>query len=167
MRTVPSLKVLESIPSKNKDGEQVLIEDIQKIYEWSEEENQWAPTKVNQAGISLYELNKIACAKLPPMTQEQLTKAKENISKFITDHEDTYFFMICKELSYYTMFINDDSSNENMADIVIECLENLGILVSIEYNEDKVIEAWVRDDEGNAVIAFMIPYDEGVVKCQK
>jgi hypothetical protein len=75
--------------------------------------------------------------------------------------------MICKELSYYTMFITDDKSNEDMADVVIECLNALGILVSVEYSELKVIEAWIRDDEGNAVIVFMTPYDQGVVKCRK
>ena len=42
---------------------------------------------------------------------------------------------------------------------VIECLNALGILVSVEYSENKVIEAWVRDDEENAVIVFMTPYD--------
>ena len=67
--------------------------------------------------------------------------------------------MICKELSYYTMFIADAESNEDMSDVVIECLNALGILVSVEYSENKVIEAWVRDDEGNAVIVFMTPYD--------
>lgn len=67
--------------------------------------------------------------------------------------------MICKELSYYTMFITDAGSNEDMSDVVIECLNALGILVSVEYSENKVIEAWVRDDEGNAVIVFMTPYD--------
>lgn len=67
--------------------------------------------------------------------------------------------MICKELSYYTMFITDAESNEDMSDVVIECLNALGILVSVEYSENKVIEAWVRDDEGNAVIVFMTPYD--------
>lgn len=67
--------------------------------------------------------------------------------------------MICKELSYYTMFITDAESNEDMSDVVIECLNALGILVSVEYSENKVIEAWIRDDEGNAVIVFMTPYD--------
>ena len=67
--------------------------------------------------------------------------------------------MICKELSYYTMFIADAESNEDMSDVVIECLNALGILVSVEYSENKVIEEWIRDDEGNAVIVFMTPYD--------
>lgn len=167
MRTVPSLNVLESIPSKNENGEQVLIEDIKKIYEWNEEKKEWLPCTAGETGVTLYSLNKIACAKLPPMNQDQLAKAKEDIAKFISDSDDTYFFMISKELSYYTMFIADQESNETIADVAIECLENLGILVSVEYNENKVIEAWVRDDEGNAVIVFLIPYDQGVVKCQK
>ena len=168
MRTVPNLKVLESIPSKNENGEQVLVEDIQKVYEWAEETKKWLPCKAGETGVTLYDLNKIACAKLPPMNQVQLAKAKEEIHKFILASNNTYFLMICKELSYYTMFISDDGSEEDMADVVIECLTNLGILVSIEYSvEHKVIEAWVRDDEGNAVIVFMTPYDQGVVKCRK
>ena len=57
------------------------------------------------------------------------------------------------------MFITDAESNEDMSDVVIECLNALGILVSVEYSENKVIEAWIRDDEGNAVIVFMTPYD--------
>ena len=167
MRTVPSLKVLESIPSKNKNGEQVLIEDIQKVYEWTEETQEWLPTKAGETGVTLYDLNKIACGKLPPLNEEQLTKAKEEIKRFIVDSNNTYFLMICKELSYYTMFITDAESNEDMTDVVIECLNALGILVSVEYSENKVIEAWIRDDEGNAVIVFMTPYDQGVVKCRK
>ena len=167
MRTVPNLKVLESIPSKNKNGEQVLVEDDQKIYEWEEETKQWVPTKASQTGITLYELNKIACAKLPPINEEQLTKALKDIAQFVSDRNDTYFFLFCKELSYYTMFIADQESNETIADVVIECLENLGTIVSVEYNKDTFIEAWIRDDEGNAVVVFFIPYDQGVVKCQK
>jgi hypothetical protein len=35
-----------------------------------EETQEWLPSKAGETGVTLYDLNKIACGKLPPLNEE-------------------------------------------------------------------------------------------------
>lgn len=163
MRCVPNMNVLNKIPNKPELGEKVLIEDEKKVYEYTEEG--WAPVKEAETGITLYDLNKIACAKLPPLDSVGLSKAKEDINKYINLTGHTYYILLCKDLSYYTVFVVDQKSNEKIEDVIIECLQYLGDIVNINIDED-VIESWFVKD-GEAFVSYLCAYDGGVIACQK
>ena len=46
-----------------------------------------------------------------------------------------------------------------MSDIVIECLSNLGDIIDINNENQGSIEVWVKDNEGEAHIGYLFPYD--------
>ena len=60
--------------------------------------------------------------------------------------------------NFSKIIIINDGSNRKSKKIFQE-LTNYPECTILEYSENKVIEAWIRDDEGNAVIVFMTPYD--------
>ena len=74
--------------------------------------------------------------------------------------------LLVKEISYYTLFVGNSSSNENMSDIVIECLSNLGSIIDINDESEGAIEIWIKDNDGEAHIGYLFPYDEGVIECR-
>ena len=131
----------------------------------------WRPfnPKGEQIEISqnAYLMAKTVAAQAPLLTAEQIDKSKELISNFITKHNTTkYYMLLVKEISYYTLFVDNSSSNENMSDIVIECLSNLGNIIDINDESEGAIEIWVKDNDGEAHIGYLFPYDQGVIECR-
>ena len=55
---------------------------------------------------------------------------------------------------------------ENMEDVVIECLEYFGDIKSVDYDEDSnAVELWFSYEE-EPHVAYLFGYDEGVVLCK-
>ena len=101
------------------------------------------------------------------LDEKGIKSGKEKIHKFVSDLNKEYFMLLCADLVYYTMFIMDSFSVENTADVVIECLENLGKIKSIDFTEGKqAIEIWIQKDE-EVVVAYFFNYDQGVIKCKR
>ena len=80
------------------------------------------------------------------------------------------YMLLCRELNYYTVFQRqfNAATHENFGDVVIECLENLGDIKSIELTETKdAIEAWIVDpNEHEAYVVYLFNYDQGVIICE-
>lgn len=74
--------------------------------------------------------------------------------------------LLCKEISYYTLFHINPIANERIEDIVFELLEEYGMFYTLDSYEDH-LEIWVRFKENNEMHVFMFfPYDLGVIECQ-
>ena len=67
--------------------------------------------------------------------------------------------LLLKELSYYTLFVSNDGSDENMSDVIIECLSNLGSIIDINNESEGAIEVWIKDSNEEAHIGYFFPYD--------
>lgn len=121
--------------------------------------------------MNLYDLNKAAVIQLPSYSEADKKVAKELINSYDDFAITTrYYMLLCRELNYYTVFqrVFSASSHENFGDVVIECLENLGDIKSIELTENKdAIEAWVVDpNENEAHVVYLFNYDQGVIICE-
>lgn len=78
-----------------------------------------------------------------------------------------YYMLLCRELNYYTVFQRQFTGLEDFGDVVIECLENLGNIKSIEVTEDKTaIEAWIVNSDNEAHVVYLFNYDQGVIICK-
>jgi hypothetical protein len=69
--------------------------------------------------------------------------------------------------SYYTLFAyeGDNSSLDTYEQSVIDLLDEIGVVYSIDLTEDKgAVEIWIKPDEEESALAFyLFPYDAGVV----
>lgn len=114
--------------------------------------------------MTLYELNQQAYKKAPYLTPEEIAEKKKLLTDFF--NRDSAFMLLCKEISYYTVFLDRTAEQllpPKFCDEVIDCVQNLGSIKSIEL--DGHIEIWVEiEDEMHAMLLF--PYSEGVIECR-
>lgn len=119
-------------------------------------------------GMSLYDVNKNFMADQPALSQDELTASLKVIEDYIFDtyKNSTYFMLLCKELSYYTVFVRDSESSTNiLTDEVLNCLQWIAKdILSIELNTtNNTPEIWIRTPEEEVVCMYLFNYDNGVI----
>lgn len=119
-------------------------------------------------GMSLYDVNKNFMADQPSLSQDELTASLKVIEDYVFDtyKNSTYFMLLCKELSYYTVFVRDSESSTNiLTDEVLNCLQWIAKdILSIELNTtNNTPEIWIRTPEEEVVCMYLFNYDDGVI----
>ena len=119
-------------------------------------------------GMSLYDVNKNFMADQPALSQDELTASLKVIEDYVFDtyKNSTYFMLLCKELSYYTVFVRDSESSTNiLTDEVLNCLQWIAKdILSIELNTtNNTPEIWIRTPEDEVVCMYLFNYDNGVI----
>lgn len=119
-------------------------------------------------GMSLYDVNKNFMADQPALSQDELTASLKVIEDYVFDtyKNSTYFMLLCKELSYYTVFVRDSESSTNiLIDEVLNCLQWIAKdILSIELNTtNNTPEIWIRTPEDEVVCMYLFNYDNGVI----
>lgn len=119
-------------------------------------------------GMSLYDVNKNFMADQPALSQDELTASLKVIEDYVFDtyKNSTYFMLLCKELSYYTVFVRDSESSTNiLTDEVLNCLQWIAKdILSIELNTtNNTPEIWIRTPEEEVVCMYLFNYDDGVI----
>lgn len=121
--------------------------------------------------MSLYEMNQNFMASQKPLSSEELEKGlKEVIWDYVhTKHQASkYFMLLCKDISYFTVFVCDDKTDKTLVNEFLNCLEWVGKILSIEYNkENNVPEIWIKTEEGNCHCMYFFEYDDGIIPFRK
>ena len=114
-------------------------------------------------------MNKEIISQLPDLNETQLESRIELIDNYTHSHFNVpgYYMLLCNELKYYTVFIVDDDYTEPAADIVIECLQDMGHIKEICYNNDKTaLECWIQNSDNEVHMFMLFNYEWGIVLCQ-
>lgn len=127
--------------------------------------NKWKSITMEGSGlqINLYDMNKQIVAQLPD--KEDFTDILQNINLFKIKTNNKYYMLYGKEISYFTLFhCGNPKSTETFEEAVIDCLNSIGPIKSIDLTEDgNAIEIWVMSDN-EATCLYLFPYDDGVVE---
>ena len=110
-----------------------------------------------QAGISLYELNKMLMSAIPVV--EDFTQAEMVLTGFHEVKDKSKYLLLCKDISYYTFFEKKGlfSAFDNFAEAVLECVKNVGTLLDVEVSEDgEVVEIWVRTEKKENLCMYLM-----------
>ena len=152
-------------------GEIAKVMDVDKYYIYTEQG--WQEFNIDSDGInvSLYDMNKQIISQLPTLNEEGIKEAKQIIKDYVysKEHEDDYYMLLCHELKYFTVFTNDleCSPDEVIENVIIDCLNSVGEIKSIEPTEDKeAIEIWITEPEGNTYVMYFFDYGRGIVPCR-
>ena len=126
-----------------------------------------------EASVSLYELNRQIIKQQGPLEEKDI-KSKMDMLKAFSHTFEKYSLLYGKEINYFTLFVKDKNWELESLDLgVIECLNNIGTIYSIEYTKEKdAIEIWVEveinpDTEKSEKLVtcmYLFPYDNGIVK---
>ena len=114
--------------------------------------------------MSQYEINKMIIGQLNYLTPEEKNKKYKLINDWQKKIKATYYAMIGKENNYYTIF-KTGAIHElpNRGEGVLQCLQNVGEVYSIEKTEaGDAIEIWVKYED-EPIVMYLFPYDKGVV----
>lgn len=137
-------------------NEIVYLIDEKKFLFWTGEE--WSEYKANGGlNLNLYEFNKTLVSQIPVL--EDFTEAVEIIQNILCGHENEHFMLLCKDISYYTVFYKTEEifcNFETFGKAVITCAEDIGKIVSVDYIEDQnAVEIWVRTEQNENLCMYL------------
>ena len=131
----------------------------------------WTPlpeeASVANSGINmnLYDLNKSIISQLPALTKDELIEAKKLIDNYCDTVDSSYFMLLCKDISYYTIFkygVSDEFSTLGIA--AITCAQDLGDIISIALTEDKkAVEFWIKTPEAEVMCMYLFDCTQMIV----
>ena len=151
------------------DEDIVFIQDEDTVYKFNNETQNWEQSQGTgkiDTKMSLFELNKQIMGQMPSYTLEQWEKETLTIDEWDKQINGRYYMLLCKEISYYTVFVNDGYELHSLGNAVRECLEFVGDVICIDYNDPYCIEIWIKiENEINCLHLFC--YDEGVVSFKR
>lgn len=164
-----SKTILDNLRNHEK-GEIAYVKDENKYYVFKDEWVEVEPSK-EILGMSLYEMNKMVLGQLPKLDAKAIAEAKTAIYDYVhdKDHADDYYMLLCHELKYFTVFVNDENCDDgNSIEIALmDCLSYVGEIKSIERTEDKqAIEIWVTTPEDDTYVMYFFDYGRGIVPCR-
>lgn len=134
-----------------------------------------APSQIKLEGLegpkmSLYEMNQAEMTNVKPLSANELEQCYEEV---IWDYvynkcpNSKYFMLLCNHISYYTLFVSDDKARALNSEF-LNCLEWVGEILSIEYNETNgVPEIWIKTPKGDCHCMYFFAYDDGVIPFRK
>lgn len=137
-------------------NEIVYLIDEKKFLFWTGEE--WSEYKANGGlNLNLYEFNKTLVSQIPVL--EDFTEAIEIIQNILYGHENEHFMLLCKDISYYTVFYKTEKifcNFETFGEAVITCAEDIGKVISVDYIEDQnAVEIWVRTEQNENLCMYL------------
>lgn len=130
----------------------------------------WDPVTMeanSKVEMTAYDINKQIIGQLPTLSDKDLGDAVIKINNYIQSCNNTFYMLLCKELSYYTVLMYDPANanlNDTMTNVLFECLQTIGNIKAIE-NVDGAIEIWFSNSE-DTYAAYFFAYDRGVEKCR-
>lgn len=137
-------------------------EDTYLMYDGEQWLELGADLNVNNEGaqMTLYDLNKMFFAQLTPKeTYEEKMECEEIFNKYHDLIKSDRYMLLCKEISYYTIFEMNDTDIadfSNFGPALIECLENVGKILNVEILEtEQVVEIWMRLDDDQNVCMYL------------
>ncbi len=152
------------------EGEMAYSPETQKLYIY--QNNNWEMIKgESDLGLTMYDINKQLVAQLPMLDQAGILEARENIQNFLNETNNHYYMLLCKDISYYTVFVLKDESMCpqpvcTAIDEIWACADYIGNVKSVDLNEG-AIEFWVqpREEDSEPMAMYLFSYDAGVIEC--
>lgn len=134
-----------------KEGDIVYLTDKQQMVcykdnNWVEITDEVQVKGTSNIEMNTYDMNKQIISQLPILSD--LTEAEKTISTFARNSFNNDFMLLCKELSYYTIFQKTEDAFTHFStfgDAVLTCAQDIGNIISVDYMENtNTIEIWVR-----------------------
>lgn len=122
---------------------------------------------------NLYDMNKQLMQQAEPMNEDEILYTKDLLRAWFTQNFiQKYFMLLCAERKDYTLFnlnktniwnIAEPMTIRHAANDVIECMNNRGILLSMDELEDGAWEIWIKVED-ECFVYYLFPYGEAVLE---
>ena len=168
MITVPTKAVLDVLVN-HEEGEKALVEQEQKIFEYTNGAWQEFIPEDGKLGMTVYQLNQQIIQQMPNLDTDGIQNGINVIDQFT--HPYCAYMLLCRDINYYTVFTTgNEESDETVGQATIDCFACMGAeLKAIDLTDDgNAVEIWfILPDEGTEPLcAYLFNYDEGVILCR-
>lgn len=147
------------------EADTVEVWQMSEVNESCEDTNE-SHEDISLVHMTLYEMNQQLIANMPCFEDKDWDEAAVVIADWVNAHMDNYYMLLCKELSYYTLF-NTSRENITIADFTTELfdiLKDLGAVKNIEVDTNGMIAIWLNwHGEETPRCFYLFPYGAGVV----
>lgn len=133
----------------------------------ADEEPQDIGELTTASSIDLYTMNQNIINQLPVYTDEDIDRAEDTIHDWIYNgHRANYYMLLCKELSYYTLFHSVDNCliEEDFIRELWDVCSYLGPIHDISIDDNDAIAIWAEWEDTGVHCFYLFPYDKGVVE---
>lgn len=116
--------------------------------------------------LNNYDIHKQLFSKIDPPDENKLTKMLTNVGAwFSTDMACNYYMLMCKEISYYTVFhFNNMNYDKGVAELK-KTLQFRGTILDIVYvHAEDAYECWVKNPNGEVEMYYLFKYNWGVIE---
>ena len=120
-------------------------------------------TKTLDLGVTLYDLNKQAMSKEPPLDVIAFNVKMVEVAKKLATKK--YWMLLCNERKDYSVFkIDKPDKTRKLIDEVSVTLHNRGEILSIDEQEDGNFEIWIKDFSTREAFAYyLFDYTFGII----
>ena len=85
------------------------------------------------------------------------------VESFRTEHKSSYYMILCKELSFYTIFAKDNYEKNSLEEAVLDYCISTGPIHSVSLTENNdAIEIWI-EYENEVYVFYLFDYERGVI----
>lgn len=120
--------------------------------------------KIEGKGIEIktIDLTRQMYEQLGPCSNENIEKAKLAVEDWVYKHQDSHYLLYGKEVSYFTLFEENNNYSESLVDLLFFYLQEFGILYDVIV-EDGGISFWIKDRNDFITYMAFFCYGEGVI----
>lgn len=113
-----------------------------------------------------YSIHKQLYAQMEPLSEKDLNKKLTSIGGWFSAHLTSNFFMLmCKEISYYTVFHLKSLNYTKAVEELKKTLEFRGTIIDINYvHGEDAYECWVKNADGEVEMYYLFDYSWGVIE---
>lgn len=106
----------------------------------------------------LYEMNRSLVDKCKPMKSEAIQTKMNEIGAWLSSKPDVHhYFLVCRELSDYTVFRIIDSHYYEITKEMLETFVSKGLIMGIDYSHVyQYYEIWIRVNEDEEPYLFVL-----------
>ena len=113
--------------------------------------------------MNMYEINQQIISQLPDHTEEQLQKDIEIINEFDKTQKTNSYLLLCKEISYFTGFVREDSNKESLGEVVVDCIKYVGKIKDIDNSNPVYLDIWFTTKSGVTHCMHLFDFQYGIV----
>ena len=112
------------------------------------------------SGMTVYEFNKQLYSQMNVLPEDKLKAEISNMAVWMNVWSDRRYFMLNNyELKWFTIFAIDKDIRDTKSayDDLLEVVNNIGQVVSVEYEHDmKYYEIWIRARQDGEIHMFVL-----------
>lgn len=146
------------------EGQILMSENV--IYTGSDNKWQKIDKITEEPKMTLYDINKSAFAQMPILsTEEEIDEVIDKINNFHNKLNGSNYMLLCKELSYFTVFEKQFLSVNSLGYELINCLQsNDYSILSADLSEQGNLEIWIRTNDNENYCMLLFECSDFIIK---